>query len=321
MERTATVERSSLIISNTFPVNVIYTDNQDITYECDYGTTTFIGYSVNYGDYVEVGDTICQISFELDEIELERSELNLKKKQESLVEFVNDYTEKRDELLEDVSSASDATSKSIAELELTKADKSFAGSYESLSSEIADLQTQIEEQKLLLNTTEIKAEVSGYVAYEKRYSAGDIIYSGTTFMVLNNTENYTLALDDSSHVARYGEQITLTDKEGNTYKGHVVSCTGSGLSEGLASDYAYIKADDVIPGSALGDLNATYDTLHFEDILTISADAVMTDSHGSYIYAYEDGIQTKTYFHAARTVKNICYIADGLTEGTVAVIK
>lgn len=316
--RTTTVERGTISVEAQANVSYEYTARTAIRYETDCGSAKFVRYLVERYDYVVQGQPIAEIETGVDEIAVKELELELQRAEEARDEFYKSMDE-RLESAENAVKESAGTQKAIARLRLEELELELERSKASADEGVEALREQLAAYETAAVTTRILAPASGMVGWINRYITGDALYDNTVLGEIYGYEDILYYVPDAGGVLRYGMKVTLQDATKKTYPGTVVSCPGKYLSANFETEGAYIRLNR--PPEAWNDMTAAYETIRIEDVLLVSAAAVKSDKDGSYVVELKDGKLAKRYFTAGKTVKDICYAVDGLTEGMTVVIQ
>lgn len=316
--RTTTVEYGTMSVEAQMSVSCEYTQQTEIQFEYPCGVPVFMGYLVKRDDYVIKGQPIAEIEIRVDDIAVEELRLKLQRAEEAR----DAYYENMEKQLENAKRAAEentGTQKTLAGLRLEQLEMEFEKNRVTVDEGVEALQEELEAYESAAEVTQILAPESGMVGWLNYYKNGEILPNDTVLGGIYSRSNVMFYITDQSGVLRYGMKVTFTDKTKRTYAGTVVSCPGKYLSEGFETNTAYIRPD-VMP-EVWEDLQAAYETIHIENVLLVSESAVKSDKNGSYVVELEDGKLTKRYFTAGKTVKGVCYVIDGLTEGMTVVIQ
>lgn len=316
--KTTTVEYGTMSVEAQVSVSCEYTEHTPIRFEYEYGAPVFAGYLIERYDYVEKGQPIAEVATNVDEIAIEELKLKLQRAEEARDEFYKNM----DEQLENAKKAAEGSAgaqKTIAKLRLEQLEMEFERSRKSADEGVDALKEQLAAYESASEVTQILAPASGMVGWLNRYKSGEILSDGIVLGEIYGYDNVMFYVTDMSGVLRYGMKVTFTDKTKKTYAGTVVSCPGKYLSGSFETETAYIRPN-VMPEVWDG-LQAAYETIHIENVLLVSESAVKNDKNGSYVVELKDGKLTKRYFTAGKTVKGVCHVIDGLTEGMTVVIQ
>ncbi len=314
---TATVERGTLSTKAQARASIFYPQSTAIIFESEYGSTTFVEYAVTRGMVVEEGQVIATIRTEVDEIAKEELQLQLKRAEEDYAEFL-ERMESSLQQAEDAVSNATGDEKRIAELRLEKQRIEYDKRFASEESSIEALRKRMEVYETAGEVTEITAPVSGTVSWLERYREGDTIWDNATVGAIYNTDKMLFTIKDMTGVLRYGMKLMLLADNGIQYEGTVVSTASEALNPSLVQEVAYVRVENADPTLRY---DATYETIHMDNVLLVPASAVKADTTGNYVLVLKDGRPSKQYFAAAKTINGQCYVLSGLEEGTTVIIK
>ncbi|MBQ9120450.1 MAG: hypothetical protein IJY09_10450 [Lachnospiraceae bacterium] len=313
---TATVTRGTLLTQAQAKASVYYPEHTTVKFSSDYGSATFVKFTVAGGEYVEAGQVIAEVHVEVDDIAYEELKLRLERAEEDYQEFLTQM-ETTLQAAEDKVAAATGNEKRIAELELEKKQKEYEERKQSVESNVNSLIWQKEVYETAEQVTEVVAPVSGVVGWLNRYRSGDILYNGSSLGGIYDSDKMLFTITDMTGVLRYGMKVVLKDSMGGEHKGTIVSCNSNAVSSQLRQETAYIQIED--PNPALG-YTAAYETIRMEGVLLVPDSARNKDTNGTYVYVLENGRPSKQYIVEAKTVNGQCYVLNGLTEGMQVII-
>ncbi len=321
---TKSLEYTDLIVTATAELTVSYPNSSSVRYESMYSNASFVSYLVEDGSYVTEGDPIVEITSDIDEIALLQVKMDLERTQDGYDAYVKEAANAKAAAQKAVTKASGKTEKRLAELALEKLQMQQNASLDSYREQLEALQEKVATYEKESETIYITAPSSGLIYLPThtnwRLHAGDTLNNGAYIGYLQSTDYCFFTLEGAGQLLRYGMEVTLTDKQGNTYPAHVANCTSSSLTNTLISTYAVVVPDAEVPVTSYEGLTATYETIHMEHVLMVPTIACHNDSNGDYVYELtEGGAMMKHYFIKGRTVKDSCVSYEGLSEGTVIV--
>lgn len=326
---TTTVEYGDMVSSAQASAYVEYPYSQNVQCEVKSDSTQFVEYLVENWTYVTKGTPLVSIKTDVDEITLKDLNERLYLAQEAYdclkAEYDGEF--KAAQLRIDNAEGSGAREKYELMYDKLKSEADYALSQK--MDEVDGLMGEICDANEAVTATSINASADGVVYFADRYLNGDIINYGDSIAAIYITDKIMLSAKDTSGIFEYGMKVTVTSGVTDssmkpvTLHGEVVSADSTFLSDSLKSDTAYIKIDEDTAGLSFSrKVTITYDTFSLNNVLLIASDAVNSDSAGSYVYVLgSGGGLTKQYFLPGHTGNNMCYIVDGLTQGTVAVIR
>lgn len=317
--QTMTVTKGTMAVKSQMPAGFIYTGQVPVVFESECGSTTFISYLVNINDYVGKGDPIAQISTGVDEIALEETKLRIQRAEESRDRVFADMQEQHDVAKRAVAESS-GTQRRIAELRLEQLEMEQERNKRQVEEEVAVLQEQLAAYEEAIEVTQILAPVSGQVTWLNYFSHMDKIWDGTKIGEIACMDELMFAVKDTGSVLRYGMRVYITNGQGeNGFAATIVSSGSKYLSSSFNGERAILKPDS--QSADVWGFNMTYENIHIDNALLISTAAVRRDKNGSYVVELKDGKLIKRYFTVGKTVNDLCYAIDGLTEGMTVVVQ
>ncbi|MDE7328040.1 MAG: hypothetical protein K2N63_17465 [Lachnospiraceae bacterium] len=314
--RTTTVERGTLEVEAT--VQAVYSSTKlvPVFFNCKYGTASFVSYAINEGEYVGKGTPIINIQTSVDEIALEEVKLRLERQKKSCgKEFAN--MQAQYDAAKKAVEESSGTGRQIAQLRLEKLEMEQERAKRQLEEELAKVQEELDAYEDIMGMTQILAPETGYVTRLNYFGEGATLFDGTQVAKISSSEEALFTVKDENSVLRYGMRVSLKDGMGNVYDTTVVSIGDKYLSSAFTTKIAYLKPD--LPG-AWG-FNAIYKNVNINNVLLVDAAAVRRDVNGDYVMELKDGELSKCYITIGKTVNNLCYAVDGLTEGMTVIIQ
>lgn len=317
--QTMTVEKGTMAVESQMPIGFIYTSRMPVVFESEVGSTTFISYLVNVNDYVSEGNPIAQISTGVDEIVLEETKLRIQRAQESRDRAFADMEEQHDAAERAVAESS-GTQRRIAELRLEQLEMEQERNKRRVEEEVAALQEQLAAYEEATEVTQILAPVGGQVTWLNYFGHMDKIWDGTKIAEIAYMDEMMFAVKDPSSVMRYGMQVNIMNGQGeNGFAAKIVSSGSKYLSSSFNGERAMLKP--ILQSADVWGFNMTYENIHIDNALLVSTAAVRNDKNGTYVVELKDGKLIKRYFTVGKTVNDLCYAIDGLTEGMTVVVQ
>lgn len=316
---TTTVARGTMSAEAQLQINYEYVKKVPVYFSSAYGATTFLGYVVEPGDYVGEGEPIANISTEVDEILLEEMRLRLQRAEEARDQAYAEM-QKRHEEAQRAAAESTGTQKQIALLRLEQLEMEQEREKRQTEEGLLSLREQLEACEQEAGRTQILSPVSGrLITSMNYYRVGGEIANGAQVCIIECSVEPMFTAKDANGVMRYGKEMTILGPEKKRYRAKIVSCSSKYLSDGFQTTMAYFKPD---PNELeTWGFDAVYENVHIENILLVDTAAVQKDRDGTYVVELKDGKLTKCYFTVGKTVNNLCYAIDGLTEGMTVVIQ
>ncbi len=322
---TTVVTRQDMSVTVTVDVGINFLDNEDIVFDSIYENASFVQYLVERGQEVAEGQDLVKIQYNVDPIALAQMEIELRKAEESYNSYILSRDSELSELTNAIDEATDDAGREIARLRLEKKQMEYGKEDISRLEYVESVRAKVNNAKAAETVTTIKSPADGVVGWLQRMNSGDTIYDGSYFGTIMKlgSDNVIFTLSDPNSIMRYGMEVTLTDASGNEYPAHVVSSSNAGLSGSMKAQTAYIVADENIPVSALWSfkMSVTYETIHLEDVVIIPKSALNKDKYGNYVREITGNTIVKRYVTLGREIKDRCFIADGLAEGTTIIVE
>lgn len=316
--KTQVLDYSNLTVSTSGGALVYYPVQSEITYESEYGPATYVDWLVSKGDEVVKGQPIMTIAIDVDEIAMKELELKIdriKKENKELEDFYKDAIKTKKAEVE----GADKEQKKLLQNELDMLE---------LESEraISDAKDYLDLVKDSLSTaedakemTQILAPCDGTVFQLESYRKDDLIYPDSIVGWLYDKEEVVYSFKDTAAVLRYGQKVNLKDMRGAEYQGVVVSSNTAGLDGSMLRPEAILKSMDELTESNRYGLEVCYDVIDLEHVLVVPADAMYTDSYGSYVIELFENGTRRRYFTPGKSVNGACLVIDGLEAGMVLV--
>lgn len=312
--QTDTVKKGSMEVEAQMQVSYEYTNQVPVIFESGCGSTTFVQYMVSPQDFVSRGDVIAIISTGVDEVVLEETKLRLQRAEESRDKVYMEMQERYDAAVKAVKESS-GTQKKIAELRLEQLTMEQEKNKSSIEQGISDIQEQLAAYDEVMGVTQILAPEGGMVTNLTCWP-NSTIWDGTQVAVIRSVAEPMFSVKDMSGILRYGMPVTLVDGQGNQYEGKVVSSSSKYLSSSFNGERAFIRPN--VPDAWA--FNVIYKNVQINNILIVKSAAVKNDKNGYYVVELKDGKLSKCYFTIGKTVNDLCYAIDGLTEGMTVIV-
>lgn len=324
--RTTTVTRGNIIVQGQANASFEYLVSDPIPCKANYGTTIYAQTVAKVGDYVKVGDPIIEVYCFVDEMQAEELRINAERAKRELEVFEKSYNDKMDDALSAIEKASTASAKRLAQLEYEKLQMQLDDTYKAKKSTVDNYEDQLENLATVEDYQYITAPVSGVITSLEYFQPWTTLWYGQTVGYISDTEEYLLKIPDMNGVLGYGQEVTV--RSGNSsYTGHIISCNDRSLWPQMIGDSAYIKLDEKVSAKNLSNPTVSYETVHIENVLKISEEAVMNSEGNFYVYVGEGDDLSKQFFTAARLLGDVKLIGgtycvlDGLEENETVTIK
>lgn len=311
---TVKLEYQDFTVSSSVGVSVYYPVQTAISYMSEYGSAVFAEWLVLTGDDVEKGQPLMNIRIPVDEIaitELKLKEARLKQEKEDLEAKNNAAIEEKEAEID----AAEEEYKTLLQNELEQMKLESERSISSAKKSLEDVKKQLEIAYSAQSTTQITAPCDGTVMYLESYRKDDVIAPDAIVGWLYNTDEALYNFADKSNVMRYGQNVSLLDMRGTEFSGIMVSCNALGTSESLLNKDVFLRCLDEIEAEKRYGLEVEYDVIDLEHVLVVPAEALHSDTFGTYVVEVIDNCTRRRYFTPGKMVNGNCLVIDGLEAG------
>lgn len=319
------VGKEDFCLTGATKAEIEYGGMQYVTGGTSAGKAKFVEYLVSAGQNVKKGDPIARISVTVDEYMITNATLTLKKLEDSLVSYRKSTEELLDEYYEIARTTSDDGEKQTAELLYERLLKTYNTEVSKREAEISKQLSVLVEYENQEGEQVIESPCSGVIGMTGRQKPGDNVGSSDLFAIVYDIGDFRIVVKGGSEYLRYNQEVRITQNQGNEtieIPGRVTTCKSSALSNGLVSNNDYIE---ITGDPSLLFVNKEVvirsDYVLMEDVIVIPTEALGQDKTGYYVYLYENGMSIKRYISVAKTGTDVSWIAQGLNEGDLIVIK
>lgn len=314
---TSRVERGTLSVEAQAEGTLQYYGWDNINFDTGYDSAIFIKYCVAVGDYVEEGQPIAEFKALVNDIDIKTVDLRLTRAREEQKE-VQESCGARLASAERAVKESTGTALRIAELDLEKCRMETERSIRTVNEKVAELEELVDKYQREQEKLVLPAPMSGYIYSLENKEPDMLAWNGDTLGLMCKQKTQIFAVPDGSGILLYGMNtlVANNDLEADTL-GKVVSCSKKYLSGSFQSNDSYIWIDK---SNSSYRASIRYETLHLDNVLMVSVEAVKSDSGGCYVTELKDGKKIKHYFLMGKRTKEYCHVIDGLTEGMVVLI-
>ncbi len=322
--KTDTVRKGTFSIYYTQVPHVDYDNYYYLWNNLPIGQVTFKNYETMVGDWIEVGDTVCNIEIKVDEERIAELESRIAKEEDMLTTYA--YT--CEELLAEYdrlyqSGKGDAE---LAKLLYDRLKHSYDEEVKRRRESIDALQAEYDGWIMAQLQTTITATARGYVEYLEQFHRGMIIDNYGFIGVIFRMEDSKFGLEGGSEYLRFGLPAVLIQKDGdNTVKveGMVCTCLDTSLPASLVGSKSMIDFDKEMYKQLNPRKGATLkvERVHMENALMVKKKAVYEDSHGSYVLMDIDGRKTRKYVVVGGSNDDDTWIISGVNEGDAVILK
>ncbi|MCR5830102.1 MAG: hypothetical protein K6F93_07150 [Lachnospiraceae bacterium] len=287
------------------------------------GEVKFLRYVAKLGDWLEIGDPVCEIEVKVDEIKVAELEDNIAKEEEML----GSYAFTCEELLDKynriyTAGGSDAE---LAKLLYDRLKHSYEEELKKRRESIDAMQSEYDALVMAQKQTVLTSIAPGYVQYLERYTVGQNMEPYSFIGVIFRKDDGRISIDKGSDFLRFGLNVSLVQNDGQERReaeGTVRSSLDASLPASLIGE-----DNKIVFGEALKEFNPRKDIVlkveyvHMENALMVKNKAVYNDSGADYVIMNVDGRRTRIYVVVGGANEEDTWIIRGLEEGDVVLIK
>ncbi len=299
-----------------------------VSFDLEGHEAKFGDYVADFGDYVEVGDTIATFHTNVDEVGINEAKLRL----ERLKEDYADACVKHEEEVEKFNDehAYDCYEYQIAKAKILKEqmDLRWERTVNSYENQISEAQKNYNEISKVGSIYELKTKIAGRVYMTKGLKPGEKVKYGDYVCNIIDSEDVFSNTDVEQQFFGYGMQVTMKYND-NEVPATVVTGGVAGLYGNLDPTKAVFKLDitatpDVADfywdGRSSMTLNGN--TVSIPNVIKVPEEAVTKDENDCYVTVMrEDGSFVKTKFIPGGSNQFDYWVLEGLEEGMTIVYK
>ncbi len=323
--KTTTVRKGTFSIYFTTMPRTDYSDYSYLINPIEVGTVTLENFVAKTGDWLEIGDPVCNVSVKVDEGRIAELEAEIRKDEDML----STYAHTCEELLDDYDRRyqKGGSDGELAKLLYDRLKLEYDEEVKARRETIDALQSEYDALMMAQVQTSIPAIAPGFVAHLESLRRGMTLEPYAFIGVMYRTDNARLVVDKGSEYLRYGLKATLVQTDGNKKleaDGMVVTSLNTSLPPALVGDENMIAFDD---DSFISDINPRKDIIlkaervHMENALMVKNTAVYDDSHGQYVLVNVNGQKTRKYVVIGGSNADDTWIISGVNEGDTVIIK
>ena len=321
--KTETVRKGTFSVYYTTMPRSDYDDYSYLYNPIIVGNVKFVRYLAKNGDWIEVGDPVCDIEVTVDESRIAELEENIAKEEEQLGTYA--YTcekllEEYDEMYK--SGSGDAE---LAKLLYDRLKGSYDKELKSRREVIDEMQSEYDGLRMAQTMTQITATSTGFVAHLESLHHGMELSPYYFLGVIYRVENAKLYLEGGSDYLRFGLKSTLVQTDGgNTIEadGMVVSTLDPSIPPALIGEKTVLEFSDEYKNfNPRKDVVLKVERIHMENALMVRNKAVYNDSHGDYVLINDNGRKTRRYVIVGGSNNDDTWIISGVNEGDEVIVK
>ncbi len=312
------------IIETRAGINMV--ESVQVKPQIPFGSMILTELLVSRYSYVEEGDVLARVDVETSDLDLEETELKLKRLEEEYAQAVADYNERHEKATTDISVYN--IPGQIDRIEIEQMELDFAQTKEGYESRIADYKEQIKDMKAAAATKEIVAPKSGFVLSVSRLQVGQELTNGSVICTIAPSDKIVLEFTDESFHYGYGTELVLglganSNPNRKEYSVTVGSACGKVLQEEWGKTTTQIvgnfTAQEIMEK---GTLMVGGKTNVMENVLLIPADAVTVENGKCFVTVlHDDGRMEKRQFISGGNNLNYYWVFDGLEQGTKIIVE
>ena len=323
--KTTTVRKGTFSIYFTTMPRTDYDDYSYLFNVVDAGSVTFENFTAKTGDWLEIGDPVCNISVKVDEGRIAELEAEIRKEEDML----STYAFTCEELLDDYDRRyqNGGSDGELAKLLYDRLKLEYDEEVKARRETIDSLQSEYDGLRMAQVQTAIPAIAPGFVAHLESLKRGMTLEPYAFIGVMYRTDNARLVVDKGSEYLRYGLKATLVQTDGSKKfeaDGMVVTSLNTSLPPALVGEENMIAFEDE---SIVQNINPRKDIVlkaervHMENALMVKNTAVYDDSHGNYVLVNVNGQKTRKYVVIGGSNADDTWIISGVNEGDTVIIK
>jgi len=269
--------------------------------------------------YVEEGDTIATVYVEVDELEIEKSRLNLQRLQERLQSDEAKAKEDLQKILDEKAKTYDRYQKSILDIRYAQRQADWEYQKYNYENQIQEATEELKRLTTVGEVYEVKTDRAGYVYYDTWYYTGKEMWDGIYIChILDNEQVFSIAKMQKEQFY-YGMEVDFDTNHGMA-KGRVINGGSWALYGNLEPSGAIFllefEEDILDKKSGFNRIMLQGNVKTVENVIVIPAKAV-TEKNGEYFVTVlkEDGSLLKTEFVPGGSNKEEYWVLEGLSEG------
>lgn len=322
---TYTVGKKDFYLVGATKAEIEYGGMQYVVGGVTQGKAKFEEFLVISGQQVKKGDPIARISVTVDEYSVTNANLTLSKLEESLENYKQATGELLDEYDEIAKHSSDENEKLTAKLLYDRLLTTYNSEVSKREAAISKQMSVVVEYENLEGDQYITSPCSGVIGMIGRQKKGDNVGANDLFAVIYDIGDIRIVINGGSEYLRYNQEVAIAQTQGNEtieVAGRVTTCKSPALANGLVAYNDVIEiTGDASKLFVNQDVVIRSKYVLMEDVIVIPTDAIRSDKTGSFVYLYSDGVSIKKYITVAKTGADEAWIASGLNEGDLIVIK
>lgn len=322
---TTTVTRGLFEINGTCKANLDFPNVYYIVNDINASKVTFLEYKVSNGSRVKKGDIIAAVSTSVEDVQIEELEIRIKTEEESLEQYIDTNKALLKEYQDRIDGAAGAAQRRTAQLLYDRLSVSYENERVAREENLEHLRNTYNAYFEQLGTQYILAPDDGVISGLQRHRSGETLGSYAYLGAVYDTSKVSVRVNGGNDQLFFNMPVTIAQGAGEnmvTCPGRVTSCKSPTLTANLIGSNDYVEIlGDISAFNVSEEIVLRFKTVYMEDVLLIPNKAVKTDSSGSYVFKYVDGLCVKRYILLGGNNPEVSWVVDGLEEGDVVVIK
>jgi len=287
------------------------------------GEVTFVRYLAKTGDWMDIGDPLCEIEVKIDELKVEELEDNILKEEEMLGTYA--YT--CEELLAKYEKiynggGSDAD---LAKLLYDRLKHSYDEELKKRRESIDAMQAEYDALVMARSQTMLTSIAPGYVEYLENIHKGQVLEPYGFIGVIYRRDDGRISLDKGADYLRFGLEALLVQTDGDETR-EAVGMVASSLDESLpvsliGENNVIVFEDGIYDFNPKKNVVLKVERVHMENALMVKNKAVYSDSNSNYVLMNIDGKKTRKYVVVGGSNDEDTWIIKGVKEGDEVLLK
>lgn len=322
---TTKVTKGLFEINGTCRANLDFPNVYYVVNEINASKVTFLEYKVSNGSRVKKGDIIAAVNTSVEDVQTEELEVRIQTEEESLEQYIDTNKALLKEYQDKISGAASEAQRRTAQLLYDRLSVSYENERVAREENLEHLRNTYNSYFEQQGTQYILAPDNGVVSGLQRYRSGETINNYAYICAVYDTSSVSVRVNGGSELLYFNMPVTVAQGSGEnmvTCPGRVTSCKSTTLTANLigSNDYVELLGDTSVFNVG-EEVTLRFKTVHMEDVLLVPNKAVKTDTSGTYVFKYVNGLCIKRYILIGGNNPDVSWVVDGLDEGDVVVIK
>ena len=314
--QTVTVQKGSLIQTETDRLTVVYTKEENLSWDKD--NAWYDEVFVRRNQTVKTGDILMSFKLDVSEAELTALRLRLQRAGEELESGIASREEAMREL-EETTRYWGYYDRSIALKQIEKLQAEYEQFQYQMQQEISRLEEDIAEIEAEKENNVLRAPFDGVVKSVTDWVYGGKVPSGKTLITIYSPDEFLLRCPQNPNF-RYNMSVAIeTNASEELLTGTVISAANI-LPSSLSSGGVMIRLDTEIAAQELGrTIKINAQTRILQNVLTVDSRAVNPENGKNYVFVLDGDMLRKRYVEVGVDSRETAWILDGLSEGMLVI--